>query len=251
MRERQALRDGRTCRESALCSRSLRPAGTAPLDPGRQAEGTGARGPGCHPASLHSSAVTQPSAPRTTPGRPAQLCAPAAPSTSSYVGGGGWLWRRGCKPGPRLCRVATTCSPCFRGRDPRRPCESEPPASRGSCLRFRQSYRVCAACVCVRRACACVPCLETCTQALDSCHCVPVCSVTAGRDPSLVCSGSRELLAGCPQALGHCCVHCAGSTGAPLLPPAPLLPGELPAGPPVCNQSPGRNNPDASKKSAV
>lgn len=142
--------------------------------------------------------------------------------------------------------------PCFRGRDPRRPCESEPPASRGSCLSCRQSYRVCAACVCVRRACACVPCLETCTQALDSCHCVPVCSVTAGRDPSLVCSGSRELLAaGCPQALGHCCVHCAGSTGAPLLPPAPLLPGELPAGPPVCNQSPGRNNLDASKKSAV
>lgn len=38
--------------------------------------------------------------------------------------GAGWLWRRGRRPGPRLCRVAATCSPCSQGRGPRQP---EPP----------------------------------------------------------------------------------------------------------------------------
>lgn len=177
---------------------------TALLDTGRQAAGTGARGPGHHSESLHSSAVTQPFAPGTTRGQCAQLCACAAPSALILRGGGegrrSWLWRWGRQPGPRLCRVAAMCSPCFRGTGHR---QLEPAALRGSlqlsgflpevstvtrggCGDRARTARVCAACVCVQCACARVLCLETCTQALDSCHRVPVCSVTAGRDPSLV-----------------------------------------------------------------
>lgn len=202
--ERQALCDRGTCRENALGSRSLRPVRTALLDTGRQAAGTGARGPGHHSESLHSSAVTQPFAPGTTRGQCAQLCACAAPSALILRGGGegrrSWLWRWGRQPGPRLCRVAAMCSPCFRGTGHR---QREPAALRGSlqlsgflpevstvtrggCGDRARTARVCAACVCVQCACARVLCLETCTQALDSCHCIPVCSVTAGRDPSLV-----------------------------------------------------------------
>lgn len=192
-RERRAPRAGGACRENGLRSRSSRPAGTAPLDTGRQAEGTGARGPGL---TRHRCTAWRSHGPPPSGRRPATMlsCAHALlPAPSSYVVGGGLALETGAPAWTPALQGGRHVLPVLpRQRSP----TAGASASRGFCPRCGQSYGACAVtvpygtCVCSMRVCACVPCLETCTQALDSCHCVPVCSVAAGRDPSLVRSGS-------------------------------------------------------------